>query len=696
MKRQQGIAVALWIALSAALAEFTTRVADWFVMTDELLYERLALSVDRLGSPLPHVHGVLVGNLNQLYPLLLAPVFAGGSIQHDLHNAHVLNAFVMASAALPAYALARRLETPAWGAALAALLTVAVPWIVLSSFLLTEVVAYPVFVWALLAFHAAVTRPSMRNDALATLALVVAVGARTQLAVLALVLAVAVALHSRARTHPLLTVVYTAGIVAVLAALALGHNPLGTYGATTHGNPIPVAFFPALLTHFATLALGFGLLPVLIGGAWLVANARRDAYATIACTATVVMTAEVASYDVRFGGNIVRDRYLFYLAPVFALALVAALSRAPVARRWLAAPLAVLVAGFALSPLPLFDKLNVDTPASILDNYLRAHLGGLSGARVALVVAAFLVVILVVEGELLLRRSLLVALVAVLALAGTTARTGYAFERLFRVNGTAGRPLTTKMGPVAGWIDSTVGRNANVTAIPFPTLVGDYFASAGFWWDAEFWNASVDRTAGVPGEFEWTPSTFPKLDLRLDQLGRASISPPGDVLQALGDTRFHLAGSVVLFNRGVFLVEPERPWRADWSTTGLFDDGWTKPGAVAHIHVYPYPGQSGPARRTLTVSLFAPTGVASRPFALKSNLGAATGAVGGDEVSQEITVCVPPDRSADADLTVTGSSIVTGDLRTPATSSSPRRAGAFVSRVYLSGAVGPECQLRKA
>ena len=664
-------------------------------MTDELLYERLTLSVVRLHSPLPHVHGALVGNVNQLYPVVLAPVFAAGTVQHDLRNAHLLNAFVMASAALPAYVLARRLESPAWAATLAALLTVAVPWIVLSSFLLTEVVAYPAFVWALLAFHAAVTRPSMRNDALATLALVVAVGARTQLAVLALVLAVAVVLHSHVRRHPFLIVVYALGVVGALAALALGHNPLGTYGATTHGNPVPAAFFPALLTHLAALALGFGLLPFLIGGAWLFANARRDAYATIACAATVVVIAEVASYDVRFGGNIVRDRYLFYLAPVFALSLVAALRR-PVALRWLVPPLAVLVAGFALSPLPLFDKLNVDTPASILDNYLRDHLGGLTGARVFLVVAALLAVVLIVEGRLLLRHSWLVALVAAIALVGTTARTGYAFERLFRVNGTAGRPLTAKPGPVAGWIDQRVGRDASVTAVPFPTLVGDYWASAAFWWDAEFWNASVDRTAGVPGEFEWTPSTFPKLDLRVDRLGRSSISPPGDVLQALGDTRFHLSGTVILLNRGVFLVEPERPWRADWSTAGLYDDGWTVPGGVAHIHVYPYPGQSTPVTRSLTVSLFAPAGVASRPFRLSSNLGVTTAAAGTNEVSQQIAVCVPPGRAADATLTVSGSSFVAGDLRTPETFSSPRRAGADVSRIYLSGAVGPACQARKA
>ena len=61
--------VLLWLALGSALAAFTSKVADWFVMTDELLYERLALSIARTHSPLPRVHTEAVSNINQLYPL---------------------------------------------------------------------------------------------------------------------------------------------------------------------------------------------------------------------------------------------------------------------------------------------------------------------------------------------------------------------------------------------------------------------------------------------------------------------------------------------------------------------------------------------------------------------------------------------------------------------------------------------------
>ena len=65
-------------APAIGLAAITGRVVDWFVMTDELLYERLAISVAHLGSPLPHVRGELIPNGSQLYPLLIAPVFRHG------------------------------------------------------------------------------------------------------------------------------------------------------------------------------------------------------------------------------------------------------------------------------------------------------------------------------------------------------------------------------------------------------------------------------------------------------------------------------------------------------------------------------------------------------------------------------------------------------------------------------------------
>jgi hypothetical protein len=677
--------VVVWLVLGAGLASLTSRVRDWFVMTDELLYERLALSVVRLHSPLPRVHGELVANVNQLYPLLLAPVIAVKP-GPDLSALHAFNAFVMASAAVPAGLLARRLTGSAALACLASVMTVVVPWIALSSFLLTEVVAYPVFVWALLAFHSAVMRPSARNDALAILAIVVAVGARAQFIVLAAVLPVAIAVHRQVRRHPGLVVVYAVGLLAVLVLVVTGHSPLGTYADTTRGNLIPPGFPSALLTHTAAIGLGLGLLPFILGGAWLIANARRDVFATLAVAAIVLVTAEVASYDIRFGGGLVRERYLFYIAPLFAIAFAAAL-QAGVRWWWLVAPTAVLAAGFALDPLPVFSKLNVDTPASIFDNYIRTQIGDLTEARLFLVCAALVACLMLIEGQVFLRRQWFIGAVVVVALFTTTASTAYAFARLFRVDGTAGRPVTSDPRHDQAWVDRAVGRGASVTAVPFPTITGDYWSSAAYWWDLQFWNESVDAVAGIPGQFEWTPSTFPKLALRFDRLGRASSSRAGYVIQAVGDTRFHLAGVVVINNRNVFLVRPELPWRADWSASGLYNDGWTRPDMAARISVYPYPGQAGPVERRLTVSVFAPAGVASRPF----SLGKTTNVAGPNEVSQDVTVCVPMDRPAQVTLRVRGSSPVPADTSTLVTFAQPRRGGVDVSRIYLSGAVVLGC-----
>ena len=46
-------------------------------MTDELVWERLAISIWQYHSLLPRLHGEVIKNLAQLYPALISPIFAG-------------------------------------------------------------------------------------------------------------------------------------------------------------------------------------------------------------------------------------------------------------------------------------------------------------------------------------------------------------------------------------------------------------------------------------------------------------------------------------------------------------------------------------------------------------------------------------------------------------------------------------------
>ncbi len=148
--------VVIWLGVSTAIAIwFSGRIQDWSVMTDELLYAKLATSIADTGSPLPQVHGTSIAVYNQLYPLLIAPLYGALSAPEAFRAAHVLNAFLMVSAVFPAYLLGRQVLSRPWALA-AAGLSVLVPWMVLTGFLMTESAAYPAFLWAVLGLQRAI------------------------------------------------------------------------------------------------------------------------------------------------------------------------------------------------------------------------------------------------------------------------------------------------------------------------------------------------------------------------------------------------------------------------------------------------------------------------------------------------------------------------------------------------------------
>src|SRR5262249_27437220 len=153
------------------------------------------------------------------------------------------------------------------------------------------------------------------------------------------------------------------------------------------GNPFPTHFVPSLAEHFAVIALALGVLPFLVAVAWLVgglagaSTRERQTFAAVGTATLVVLALEVTSFDLRFGGGVVRDRYLFSPVPVLLVGLAAALTD----RRWprwsLLFPTVVLVYGFAEAGFPTFDKLNIDTPASALDDKVLAVAHSVAHAR---------------------------------------------------------------------------------------------------------------------------------------------------------------------------------------------------------------------------------------------------------------------------------------------------------------------------
>lgn len=681
---------AIVVGVSAVLATGTTRVHEWVVMTDELLYVKLAHHIGTSGSPVPTLHGTRVGFLGVVYPVLLSPFYAGLDAVDAYRAAHVVNAVFFASAAVPIYLLGRRVVTPRL-ALVVSLLGVTLPWAVNAAFVMSEPAAYPVFVWAVLACHVALSEPSGKRDAVAAVALLLAFLTRPQFLFLAAVLPIAAIVvdgpRQAAARHRWLAAAYAAGIVvvAVLGGLGQAHRLLGDYGVTaTQGSVLPAIAFKSAAVHVDVLAVGIGIVPLLLGAGWAYSALRGGpvrlrAFAALTAIALPVLALETASYDVRFGGpDVVRDRYLFYLAPLLLLATAVCLTRERLPLVGIAAVTLVFTATALFADFAPAAGLWVDSPESVVNGVIHDTSGGLPAGGFVALGGLVLGVICLCLAFVPRRAALVVVVVAVFAYCGSV--TGYAFERLLGSNTPLGVPVTGK-DRVRDWIDRTVPAERSVALLAYP-ISRDWGQSAILWWDTEFWNDTARQAFVVPdGTFTYTP--FPAQVLHLDfATGRfpGTGQTPDYLLSAPNDARFAIRGEQAAANAGLVLSIVDRPYRARWATRGLDTDGWTTPGRPVTIRVY-----SASHRRServrLQVLLDSPPEATDT---VRFRLGGTPGsAAPGTRAVSTITVCVPAGGHADVRLTSGRSATIAGPPLGPNPGPS-RDVGVAVSGVQVS------------
>jgi hypothetical protein len=654
--------------IATVLAVTVAHAHDWFVMTDELLYERLAINAAHTFSPLPAIHGHSVGNMNQLYPLLIAPIFGHGNVAASLTQAHVLNAIVMASAALPVFALAREMQQSRGWALFAAGVSVAGPWMVLSSFLLTEVAAYPAFVWAVWGIERALARPGRRADGLALALVALATFARVQLVVLlpafALVAVVQELRYREGRTgrevwrrHEVLFGV-VAGLAVVgllLAASGRLASAFGTYSVTAHGSIVPLGSFELALRHLAVLSLGFGIVPLVLGLGWALVSLwrpddpRSHAFALLTTVLVVGMSIQVGSFAVRFGGSVVRDRYLFYVVPLLLVATVAFLGQQ---RKSLLGPLVgglVFALGIGMQgPTFRYEGLFADSPSSVSFLWFWRIFHPVGGVRVAYLVAALGIVLAIAIAELLVLAPRVVpVMVAVLTAACAVTFAVVAFDRLFTRTGTAGRPVSVNQGHIFEWIDHQVPSGHSVAILPYQTVFSDFWSSAAVWWDVEFWNESISRALVLGKSFAWTPTgTFPVEGLDVNPRTGVIAEAPADYLvSAPADMRLQIAQDRIGADRNLQLGAVPKPWKVSWMTLGLSPDGYVLPHRAGRIRVFAEPGQTEPQTRAVTWTVAVPSEAQGDLFFTANEVSRTLSPAEVTQVSAN--VCVPPDGFAD-------------------------------------------------
>jgi hypothetical protein len=669
------------LAAATFAAYYSARVITWAVMTDELQTTKLATSIAETGFLVPRIHGSYYGALSQLYPLLIAPFYGLMSPPAAATAAHALNPFLFASAAWPAYLLARSVTASRAAGYAAAVLTAFTPWLVLTTTLLTENAAYPAFVWAVFLCHRTLVSPSANRDVAALVALLFAFLARTQFFVLALVLPAALLGHEltfgssdanagswwtrlRAGTrrtiasHPVLLSAYVvAGLGAALLALvgSLG-RVVGNYALPFSGDLLPRGIWHSAAVHLDYVVVGCGVLPFVLAASWAFTAVVRPegkeghAFAWLLLVLVPLLTIEVASFELRFTPNaFIQDRYLFYLAPLFAIAAGAALVQR--AHAVLRATVAVAVgAAFAwLAGLASYDDHLIifwASPAGAFHPALVTaaawlHLSPGLLVRVA-VLALAIVAAALCAWPRVARSAVALSAAAVVAAFGAF-EAGYVFERF-------AEPAMTRVNSVAearrDWIDAAVPPRSTVGLVPSP------LEQSTHWWEAEFWNKDVKRVLRVEGGPTFTP--FPADDVSVDfAKGKLNGPQPADFLVVSPkEARFHLVEEAarVADRTPLKLVRVARPYRLEWATRGVSADAWTTPNQEAVLRFY---GNGRRARRAIVVVLSAPPeALTPVRFTFKADGSIRRGSVdpGGARPPIRLAICVPAGGHADVVL----------------------------------------------
>ena len=561
------------------------RIAAPWIMVDELIYSELAKSFASTGHFL--IRGEHHGAYGFVYPVLIAPAWKVFTRVPDAYAAaKAIGSVAMSLAAIPAYFLARRVLAPL-PSLLAALLAVVVPSMVYTGTLMTETVFYPVFVCVALALVLALERPTVVRQLVLLGVALLAYLTRTQAVVLVPAIAtapLALAFVDRERLRTAVrafSVLYGVLAAAVVAAIVVevgrGKSPydvFGSYSVTGHTHYSVGDVLRWLVYHVAELDLYLGVVPF-AALLLLAATARRlDRPVRILVVATLSLSCwlvlEVAAFASAISFRI-EERNLFYVAPLFLIALLVWIERGLPRPGRAAAVCAALAA--ALPGVIPYERF-IDTPAesdtlALLPFWwLQEHLISLS--EVALFAVAGSVVLACVF-LLVPTRWAYVLPAAVLAWFVFATERIENFDHGFPKASIGARYQGIKVAK-RDWIDRAVGRDADVASV---WSGGDKNAQFRLW-ENEFFNRSVGRVYDIgppsPGSLPETPLT---------EQADGTFLARGDPVAAqyvLADRRVHLAGPVVAADTGTGMVlrKPDGPLRVAYRIDGLYpDDTWS-------------------------------------------------------------------------------------------------------------------------
>jgi len=552
------------------------------IFNDELLYAKLSQS-------LAAGHGLAIRGEQFFFPaplasVVLAPVWWLHSMTDAYAAAKLLNAALMSAAAFPAYWLARRIVRPSF-ALLTALATVAAPAMVYHGYLMSEALAYPVFLTAVAILAHAVTTPSRWTPLVVPAACALAIATRVQFIVLPLAYLAAVAVSGSLRRHAL-TAATTLLLFVVLVAIP---GALGQYGGAAHESHAPgtIAHWALTNGYLLPFSLGLAVVPGALFGLGLM---WRKPVGALTIATTLLFLGQAALIA---AGEAHRplERYLFYVTPLAFIAFFAYVERGAPHRR--AYTLATCAGAVALS-LVSFPSLTgtaaffFDSPT--LSGFARASYElGLTNASLLYSLAPLALGAVALGAR---RRPHAVAAVAI-AVSLAAGAGVYATDRLV----TQFSARTFDPSP-PDWLDRSGLGPASYLVLPY----GNYFLGTNL----ESWNRDV-RHVLVLGTMP--PDEYPSAHVDIAPDGTLELAGrPAEAQTVVAN----ISGSTIgLEGRAVAhplpgLVAYRIPAGAHvrWFARGLAPDGWT--GTKLRYQTWP----ARPGRYELRLAV--PNGAAPR------------------------------------------------------------------------------------
>jgi hypothetical protein len=560
---------------------------------DEYIYASLGRSIGHLGFDIrggvPHFPAILE-------PVLAAPLWAAFSTTTAYHLVQLENAVAMSLAALPAYAIARRLSLSRNWSLACALFAVAMPSFTLVAYVMADPIAYPLALGAVAAAVDAVDRPSRRGQILFMLLATLASLGRIQYVVLFVAYAAAATAVSRRRVlrdHRIIAVTLAVGALAVV-----GSGPqriLGYYSGILDlhvGGPAATWF--ATHAFILTLAAGVAIVPGAVAALVSPRGRSQTAFAVFTSVFAALLLVEASLYAANGEGRF-KERYVFVLLPLLAIAFAVYVQNAKPKRLVVGAVGIAVVIAVARLPLSEYATATAKTDSQFL---FAVGLGqdqlGIANMSLIVAVTATVLAGTAVAAAFRGRPAALFALALTVALGASTA-SAY-------VDVTVTNAVRNESPAHLTWVDDRT--TGSVTALATP-----YSSSSGLI-STMFWNQSVTREVVLPGAFPTDAFAAPPGTVRADG---TLPSVRGNVLVNGFGTTAVLAHATRLSTEAPFTL-----WHSPGVVTfrelfvGRFDDDWlNKSGSLRA-----WPSAPGRAAQ-LGFRLSVPRGWSKRVIRLK-------------------------------------------------------------------------------